>query len=47
MVDDDLVTSKGVIKLYDKRSTKQSKPGGVSGRARSKANIQLALMPVA
>ena len=29
------VASKGTIKLYDKKPTVKSKPGGVSGRARS------------
>ena len=46
---DDDPAPKGVIKTggqFSKKPIVKKKPGGVSGRARSKANTQLALMPV-
>ena len=36
---DDDPAPKGIIKLYDKKPTVKSKPGGASGRARSRASM--------
>ena len=46
LADGDSVPSKNVIQTIGKTKASKKKPAGASGRARSKANAQLALMPI-